>query len=204
MTKKRMQIIIGAAVIILVGAGAFWLSLSSHIPTPAESLEPVATTTPEEMPLAPAAPVKKGLPVEPAFTLPEDATAVDDYAFLVDDTVYFRSLTSVNPLAIPNSDAGSFEKLTPFMTYQGSAIVKDCGASGTYGYYADDGQVYFYQFWRAPEFRSSRIEVIVGAKKKDFEVTGPLTAEDRKHEFSVAYRQAATSTCEYYLNRTDR
>jgi hypothetical protein len=198
-TKK--QAIIGAVVLIVALLALwYWNGQTAVAPAPVDT--GVATTTDDvvtEVPVS-TVPKPKTLPPEPAFTLPAGATALDDYAFILDGQVYFRSITSGKALAIPNSDADSFTKLSPFTTLPGQEVVSDCGVSGSYGYYADDKNVYFYQFWRAPKFRSSTVEVVVGADEETFKVTGVTTATDNNQILKVSYEKA-TTTCKYILSK---
>lgn len=203
MTKKQKVLIgVGALVIIVaVGIAWFWGAKPASAPVTGENPDQVATTTDETG--ATGTPIvgkPNTLPTEPEFTLPEGAVALDAYAFILDNQVFFRSLTNKEPLAIPNSDAKTFEKISDFTTLPGDDIVQDCGISGTYGFYADRKQVYFYQYWRAPKFRSSSIEIIVGADKEDFKVTGRTTAVSGKDLIKVEYEKA-TTTCAYQLSK---
>ncbi len=202
---KSKKVIIGVVVLVLaLGALWFWGAKQASAPAP-DFQEPVATTT-EEKPATTGTQTGgtgsglKNLPPEPAFTLPAGAVALDDYAFTLNDQVYFRSLTNKEPLAIPNSDAETFKKLSQFVTFPGTEVVSDCGASGTYGFYGDRKNVYFYQFWRAPKFRSSTIEVIVGADIKNFEVTGQTVAKSGSDILKVSYDKA-TTTCAFKLSK---
>jgi len=201
-SRKNAFVLIG---IVVVLALATWLLFQ---PTPlqgvpgGEEAGSVASTTETAASSTPVEPPKqKTLPPEPLFVLPEGATAIDGYAFIENNQVYFRSLTGAAPLAIPNSDAGSFTRLSDFMTYPGSEVVATCGGAPIYSYYGDEKQVYFYQVWRAPKFRSSKVEVIVGAKIEDFKVTGLQTATGGGRLFEVGY-QKATTTCSLFLSRT--
>lgn len=160
--------------------------------------EVAATTTPSgEEP-------RKSLPPEPAFTPPVNSQTLDDYAYTNSNSVYFRSITSTEPLRIPDADANTFKRLTNFLTYSANGVVGDCGDTALYTYYADKERVYFYQIWRTDHFRTSQIEVIAGTKAKDFKITGPLTATDGTRSFTVGHKQAATSTCLLMLTRSDR
>ena len=164
----------------------------------------VASTTEAASSSTPAlggAATPKTLAPEQPFVLPAGATAIDGYAYIENGQVYFRSLTGKSALAVPNSDAESFARLSTFMTYPGSSVVSDCGVAPFYSYYGDDKQVYFYQVWRAPKFRSSTVEVIIGAKTEDFSITGTQTATDGSRLFEVGYEKAATSTCKLFLSR---
>lgn len=203
MTKKQKLLLVGGAVIIiLVIAGLwFWGAKPAEAPVTGETPGETATTTDETGAVStPVVGKPDTLPSEPAFTLPEGAVALDEYAFILDNQVFFRSLTNKEPLAIPNSDAKTFAKISDFTTLPGDAVVADCGISGTYGFYADRKQVYFYQYWRAPKFRSSAIEIIVGADRDDFKVTGRTTATSGKDLIKVTYDKA-TTTCAYQLSK---
>ena len=198
-TKK--QALVGA-IILVVALLTLWYFNGQTAKAPAPVEPSVATTTDDvvtETP-APVAQKPKTLPPEPAFTLPEGANATDDYALTLDGQVYFRSITSGQALAVPNSDADSFTKLSPFTTFPGQEVVDACGTSGSYGYYSDDKSVYFYQFWRAPKFRSSTVEVVVGADEDTFKVTGVTTATDNNQILKVSYEKA-TTTCKYILSK---
>lgn len=200
---SRTHLVIGGIVLLaLVAAIAAYMYLkpaSSEGVVLTSNEEAVATSTPS------GEAGGKSLPVEPTFTLPEGAQALDDYAYTKDDSVYFRSITSTEPLRIPDADAGTFKRLANFMTYSANSVVGDCGGTALYTYYADEDRVYFYQIWRTDFFRTSQIEVLAGTKAKDFRITGPLTATDGIRSVTVGHRQTATtSTCLLILNRTDR
>lgn len=205
MTMKQKALIGGAVVVLVLALGALWFWGAKPATAPVVDETPTATTTDETQgttPVTTKPSTSNGLPVEPAFVLPDGATALDDYAYVLADQVYFRSITNKAPLAIPNSDAETFAKLSDFTVFPGDKIVSDCGASGTYGYYGDKKQVYFYQFWRSPQFRSSTIEVIVGVAPTDFKVTGATTATDDGQILKVSYEKA-TSTCKFILSKVD-
>lgn len=197
---SRTHLVIGGIVLLaLIAAIATYLYLK---PSPTEEIvltpdgEAIATSTPsEDTP-------RKGLPPEPAFTLPQGAEALDDYAYLMDDGVYFRSITSTEPLKIPDADAATFGRLAEFFTYTANNVQDDCGGTPIYTYYGDSKRIYFYQIWRAEHFRTSQIEVIVGAEEEDFRVTGMNTATDGVGQFEVTHK-VATSTCLLTLKRTD-
>lgn len=195
-------------VLALVGVGIFVVAIAVwYFQSPKMELsgQPVITTGSDvEGNQQAGTTTKKGLPAEPAFSLPDDATAIDDYAFTMGGGVYMRSLTGKNPLQILNAHADSFERLADFSTYTSNGVVSDCGANPVYTYYGDNKHVYFYQIWRTPHFRTSQIEVVVGAEKANFSVTGANTATDGTRRFEVAHTKTASSTCLLTLNRTDR
>jgi len=203
---SRVQALTAGAVLValaLAVLGYIYLSGSSTPEPVAEEtgkVEDMASTTPDAAPKEP----RRGLPPEPAFTLPAGARALDDYAYTVDDGVYFRSLTGPDPLQIPTADAGTFKRLDQFYTYSANGVVADCGDTALYTYYGDRKQIYFYQIWRTDHFRTSQIEVLAKTDPKDFEITGPLTATDGTRSFAVGHMQTATSTCLLTLTRTDR
>ncbi len=170
--------------------------------------EPAATTTPgtatsTSSTSTSTTPGKNTLPPEPAFVLPEGAVAVDGYAYILRSSVFFRSLTGGQPLRIPNAHSATFERLTDFFTYPGDAVVRDCGAAPLYSFYGDERQVYLYQIWRAPEFRTSRVEVIVEMRKDEFELIHPLIVADTESLFTVGYT-TATTTCALSLTKSAR
>lgn len=202
---------VGAAVLIATAAYAIFFRSpaipSADVPLPesADSLFLDTTASRAALPAGSTATTsasgKKQLPPEPVFVLPPEAIAVDDYAFLFEGRAYFRSLTSTSSLAIPDSDADTFKRIADFVTYPGEAILKECGTAGTYTYYEDRNRVYFYQFWRAPKFRSSKVEVLADVAPEDFIVddVGSASASDRR---VVVNYEVATSTCWYVLIRT--
>lgn len=143
---------------------------------------------------------KKTLPPEQPFVLPEGATSIDEYAFSKDGDVYFKSLTGKQPLRIPDADGATFRRQGNFLTYLADGVVRDCGVSPLLAYYTDKNRVYFYQVWRAPEFRSSTVEVIIDADPKTFTVVDALNAKDDTYLFRPSYAQA-TSTCSLVLGR---
>jgi len=198
-------------ILVLLGGGAAlaliaWVALTAFPGTAGDDGAPhIASTTEATSSSTPVAevPGQKTLPPEEPLMLPPGATAIDAYAYVKDGQVYFRSLTGKTPLDIPDSDAASFRRLSSFVTYPGTAIVEACGGTPLYAYYGDDRQVYFYQVWRTPRFRSSRVEVIIDAKTADFSITSPQTAMGGGHIYEVGYGKAtATSSCRLSLSRT--
>lgn len=201
--SKKQAIIAGIIVIVLAGISWSVFIQPTPVIAPETGSEQASTTETGTQPVVVGTtPAKKTLPPETPFVLPEGAVAVDEYAYTQDDVVYFRSLTGKNALAIPDAKADSFKRLAAFMTYPGTAVVSDCGAAPLYTYYGDEKRTYFYQIWRAPEFRSSQVEVIIGANPKKFEING-TTATDAESSFSVSYQKTASSTCALVLNKID-
>lgn len=202
MPVSKNLLLVAGILLILAGIAWFVLTRAPAVPGPgvvpgmASTTDGLATSSPAIGTLKP-----KTLPPELPFTLPEGASAIDGYAFIQNDQVYFRSLTGAAPLAIPHSDAESFKRLSGFMTYPGTAVVNTCGAAPIYAYYGDKKQVYFYQVWRAPTFRSSTVEVIVDAKMQDFSITGLQTATEGNRLFEIGFEKA-TTTCKLFLSRT--
>jgi len=143
-----------------------------------------------------------GLPPEPVFTLPEGATAIDEYVFIIDGVVNFRSLIGQKPLSIPTADEESFEKLIEFKTYTANNVESECGGMPIYTYYADANQVYFYQIWRTSFFRTSQVEGVVGARKDNFRVLADGSAVSDTSRFEIGH-YASSSTCKLTLNRSD-
>ncbi|HYF28792.1 MAG TPA: hypothetical protein VEA36_00300 [Candidatus Paceibacterota bacterium] len=146
----------------------------------------------------------QGLPPEPAFSLPTGATAVDDYAFTKPDGVYFRSLNDPEPLRIPDADPATFMRLIESRSYATDAVVRDCGGPATYTFYGDAERVYMHQYWRVPDkFRSSRIEVLVGADRPNFQVNEDHTATDGARLYTINHQVSTTSTCWLMLSRSE-
>lgn len=212
MTTIRSYYTLGGALLIgglLLGTWFFGRDSS-----PVGQGDSVATTTPTTATTTGStststAPGKNTLPPEPTFVLPEGAVAVDGYAYIQRSSVFFRSLTGGQPLRIPNAHTATFERLTDFFTYPGEAVVRDCGAAPLYAFYGDERQVYLYQVWRAPKFRTSRVEVIVGVKKDEFELIHPQVVGDPTSLFTVGYTvttstTTSVSTCSLSLTKSAR
>ena len=204
-SQKNIPLIVGIGVLVLAMGALLVTQVLRAVPEApwTEGTAGLASTTDTTVAFPPAAAIskKKTLAPEQPFVLPLGATAVDEYAFIQNDTVYFRSLTGKTPLAIPNSNAGSFKRLGDFVMYPGSDVVSECGAAPVYTYYGDEKQVYFYQVWRAPTFRSSQIEVIIGAQTENFKIIDVRTTTDGGRLFEVGYKKA-TTTCMLSLSRT--
>jgi len=145
---------------------------------------------------------KKTLPLEPEFTLPEGAVAVDEYAFVDEGVVYMRPLINANsPLTVPSADPKTFRRLRDFSTYSDSDVVSDCGVAPIYAFYIDKHRPYFYQIWRAPKFRASQIDAMNGANPRGFVITGATTATDGNVRFTMKHIKNATSTCLLLLDQ---
>lgn len=209
MSLSLAKILFGAAALAAVGAAAYALffkpPVSLFSPGKSGSFFPETgdsvTTSPEgSAATTTASGKKKTLPPEPVFVLPEGAAAIDDYVFVQKNEVHFRSLTGTSSLAIPDADPDTFKRVADFITYPGEAIQQECGAAGTYTYYKDKSRVYFYQFWRAPKFRSSKIEVLADVLPSEFAVEDMTHARAGDQRMQVEYK-VATSTCSFILAR---
>ena len=207
-SPERLPLIIGGVLVLALIA---WFFLNRPAASPedfistATTTSTVATTTPTAATTTTVAPKKqKTLPPELPFVLPPGATAIDGYAYVENNSVYFRSLTGKAPLHVWDAKASTFHRVGSFMTYPGTAIVSDCGAAPLYTYYTDNKRLYFYQVWRTPTFRSSTVEAVPNIQATDFTVTGPRESTDGITLFEVNYRPptTATSTCRLYLSRT--
>lgn len=203
MPTKRTVII---TIIVLIGVGAVvlfatWLTspkqMSDAVLPESSAPEEVGSTT-TTLP----APAQKTLPPEPAFVLPEGATAIDGYAYTEDNHVYFKSLTGKTPLAIQDANAERFKRLTDFITYPGTQVVTSCGAAPTYTFYGDSKRLYFYQVWRAPLFRTSRVEVVAGADPDEFSLSNMTDISVGKNRYTITYQPEATSTCALVIKKT--
>lgn len=207
MDYSRTPFFLGGIVVLLAIA---WFATR---PVPATG-EPVATSTPPTTATttvaagtstpaaaAPAAAKPKTLPPEQPFVLPAGAVAVDEYSYVQNGNVYFRSLTGKSPLNVWDANAERFHRVADFMTYPGTAVVNDCGAAPMYTYYTDNRRLYFYQIWRAPTFRTSKVEAVVDAEAESFRITDATTSRDGSTLYTVGY-QKATSTCMAYLSKT--
>lgn len=198
--KNNVFLIGGGAVVILGLVG--WMVFSTDVlGTPQQETAPSASSTPSTTTAA-TAPRKKELPPEPVFVMPEGGIAIDEYSFVDDGTVYFKSLVSTSThLKVPSADPKTFKRVQNLSAYPGTDVVRDCGAAPLYTFYTDKTRPYFYQIWRAPEFRTGQVDAMNGASGKDFSVTGPITATDGRFNFQIAYKKA-TSTCILILNQT--
>ena len=185
-----------AAVLVAIYA---YINLSRDTSS-APSIDTASTTAEAAVPEDET--TSKGLLPELPFSLPSGSVAIDEYAFTTGEGIYFRSLTGKNPLQILNADAPSFSRLSDFSTYAANGVASDCGGNPIYTYYGDKRHVYFYQIWRTPTFRTSQIEVVVGTKKEDFDITDSGTATNGTHRFEVGHMTTASSTCLLMLTRT--
>lgn len=203
---RSSHVAIIAGLIILVAFFVFWQSTpqggsvqEEGTATTTNASSTVQTGSSDTPP--PSPPQKEKLPPEPTFVLPEGATNLDEYAFVDTGTIYFRSLVSTTThLKVPGADPASFRRLQDLSVFPGSEVIRDCGAAPRYTFYVDKRQPYFYQIWRAPEFRSSQIDAMVGADADSFVVTGATTAQDDQTRFDMTYKKA-TSTCVLLLNQ---
>jgi hypothetical protein len=195
MTTKQKALIgsgIGA-VILIAGFLSYWffvrVDVNEQAVVPALLGEPTSEDGTESGGAAPA----------PAVAVtPTTGTSVDAYSYTDSGAVFFKSVTSTSTLAIPGANADTFHRITDFMTYPDQEVADKCGAKGEYAYYADKNRVYFYQVWKTPKFRASKVEVIIDEKEATFKVLSPVTAEGATMKYVVGY-QVATSTCQYVL-----
>jgi hypothetical protein len=197
MTTKQKVLIGGIAwaIILIAGFLSYWFFVRVDVSETLSNLESEGetflggegATTDSDKPSVP----------EMAVT-PETAQEIDAYSYTDSDAVYFKSVTSTSTLAIPGANAKTFHRITDFMTYPDQEVADRCGGKGEYAYYADKNRVYFYQFWKTPKFRSSKVEVVIDEKEETFKVLSPVTAEGASMKYVVGY-QVATSTCQYIL-----
>lgn len=198
------QFVIGASVVIITALTILFIQFRTSGSSQGDeqtASTTAATTTTQGEPTLSGEADDEGLPPEPEFVLPEGATAIDDYAFVDKGIVYMRSLVDAGqPLKVPTADPETFRRLQAFSYYSDGNVVRDCGASPMFTYYTDKKRPYFYQAWRAPEFRASQIDAMVGANVGNFAVTGPTTATDGNANFKIVYEKA-TATCTLLLDQ---
>lgn len=197
MTTKQKALIGGivGAIILIAGFLSYWFFVRvdvsetlSNLESEGEALlEGETTTEGSQKPTVPEMAVTPGTGQE-----------IDAYSYTDNDAVYFKSVTSTSTLAIPGANAKTFHRITDFMTYPDQDVVDRCGGKGEYAYYADKNRVYFYQFWKTPKFRSSKVEVVIDEKEESFKVLSPVNAQGASMKYVVGY-QVATSTCQYVL-----
>jgi|GEM_PF-3431051 len=203
--SKNIALIIGALAVLLVAGFLFFVvkPISVEPTGDVNAITTTATSTATSTATAPSAPPKKQpLPPEPIFVMPEGGKAIDDYVFVDDGVVYFKSLVSTSThLKVPSADPATFHPIQGFSTYPGQDVVRDCGAAPVYTFYIDKLRPYLYQIWRAPEFRTGQVDAMNGANPKKFLVTGLTTATDGRFNFQIGYKKA-TSTCILILNQT--
>lgn len=198
MTTSNKILIGTLCAIALAAILIVWFLWPKSAPVePGEVADATATTSANQTVPEPDKP--KGLPPEIPFVLPEGAVAIDEYTFIENGLVNFISITGKTPLTIPNSDAKTFKRLTDVMTYPGSAIVNDCGAAGRYTFYGDKKQVYFYEFWRTSQFRSSTITVVKNSSIDNFELVDPRHIRNSVGTLALTYTKTASSTCSFAL-----
>ena len=194
--KTNIKILIGAVLVAALIALGFFLYKPAEAP---EVPEAQGNATPQAPIDSPEPGTPEGLPAEPAFQLPAGATAIDDYVFVQNGQVFVRSLTNPEPLAIPGALANSFEGLTSFMVSSDLRVVASCGAAGSYKFYGDEKNLYFYQYWRAPEFRSSKFERVADSDPAAFKRVTDTSFMDGNRTIEVSF-QKATTTCSYVLS----
>ncbi len=132
--------------------------------------------------------------------IPEGGRDIDEYAFVTDDYIYFRSVMSAtSTIRIPNGDPATFARVSDFMTYPGTEVTAECSGPGRYAYYGDSKNIYFYQIWKTPDFTSSKIEIIAKAPKEQFALESSTMARAGDKLFSIS-PLFATSTCKFDIN----
>lgn len=199
---KNKNILIGAGIVVAVIIGIGLLSFFTR-PLPVVSTDELGAIEEPltETPAGEETPAKPAILSAPTAVMPAGAHPIDDYSFTDAEGVHFLSITSTSSLAIPDADAASFKRTTGFMTFPGSAVVNDCGVSGSFAFYTDVNRVYFYQRWLTPQFRTSRVEVIAGAKPETFKVVNPTSFLDGTRSLSLTY-EVSTSTCLYAIQKS--
>lgn len=191
--------VIGIGALVVCVAVAYALFLRPETPADSVDMADTGGRTASSTGLAPRT-NNRTLPPEPVFTLPEGASAVDEYAFIADGDVFFRSVTSTTSLPIPGADADTFHAISDIITYPGERIAADCGGAGAYSYYEDNKYVYFHQIWRTPRFRTSQVEVIADVDPDEFDVQEAPYARADGQRIVVKYH-VSTSTCLFVLER---
>ncbi|RJQ34783.1 hypothetical protein C4568_01915 [Candidatus Parcubacteria bacterium] len=193
MTLVKISLVAIAAVTVLLA----WFFLDrGFVPMPNRANESATSTTGQT---GTSTQAKKELPPEPDFVLPEGAMPIDEYAFGYEGKTYFKSLTNDKEgLPVPNADPNSFKRFANFATYPGKDVVRDCGAAPLFAFYVDEQRPYFYQIWRAPEFRSSAVDAMVGVNADTFEIQSPTSVSDGDTDLDITY-QVGTSTCRLML-----
>lgn len=187
---------IGLAVGVgIVGALSWYVLGSVSDPvsqerTPDEVVVPAATSTDAQSTPSP----KPVANPEPVFVLPAGATMVDEFSFKKGDEVYFKSLTSVDPLPVPGADPASFERVTEVMEYTLGDVIRDCGAAPRYAFYRDEDRLYFYHYWRTPTFRGSHIDILMGLTPEKFVQQSPTQVKVGGETFSLVYAKTG-QTC---------
>lgn len=179
-------------VLLLTGAGIYIMVVRpGETETALDEVPSVGTTSPTTAGV---------LPPEPVFELPEGAVAISDYAFVVDDVVYLRSIKTSTSFAVPDSDARSFKSLSAFETYATPDVIETCGDAGQYTFYGDVKNLYFYQVWRTPTFRSSQIEVVAGSDPQKFRSLGDSTYTNGADTFTLGFKMSG-EVCVYFLEK---
>lgn len=202
LNNKNVRVGIGIALAVLAGA-LFVVFQNRPAPPPSnEDLTAMDTSlgTPESQDSETGIQFPSVMPGVRA-TMPRGATAIDEYAFTNENGVQFLSITSTSTLVIPDANAATFRRITDFMQSPDPAVASTCGIAGKYAFYADSKRVYFYQFWLAPKFRTSRVEVIADAKPETFKVLSPIGFEDGTRSLYLDYDvvAATTTTCTYAI-----
>ena len=170
------RLIISVVVVILAGAGIWWLVSRN----PVEVVPGQITRDAEDV------------------NVPETAKSLDGYVYLDESGVYLRSAFSTSTMKIPDAHADSFRVIVPLTQYTDQAVTDFCKGPGNYGVYADRRKTYFFQFWKTPTFSKTKIEVV---KALDADTVAPAGA----HTFTAASStmrlgyQFATTSCEFKL-----
>jgi hypothetical protein len=197
-THRNLLVLVG---VLLALALIGWFTLRSSPAAPVAETPGTASSTvplePDTTSITPGAPP----PPEVPYVLSEKATAIDAYAFVEEGAVYFRPVTKSSPLLVLQASPSTFKPITDPTTYPGSEVVADCGAAPTYLFYADWKDTYFYQLWRTPTFRASKVERLMVPPSK-FSMITPRTVSDGTSRYTVTYEKAAQGSCKLVLEST--
>lgn len=128
--------------------------------------------------------------------LPETAVAVDDWAFVDGDDVYFRSVMGTSTVKIPGAKGESFVRLTDRIEHQDPQVVADCSGIGNYAFYGDSKVLYLQQIWDTPRFQATKIEALREIDRATFASTGPTSFTAGGLTYDVKHT-VGTTTCRY-------
>ncbi|HYD92947.1 MAG TPA: hypothetical protein VEB18_00600 [Candidatus Paceibacterota bacterium] len=204
MKLSQKQLILAALAVVIVLGIAWFVSQPTPATAPESNTPETVATTTETTGTETETPRVGGgvLPPELPFVLPQGATRVDEYSYIENNTVFFRSLTGNAALAVPDADAETFKRLNDFTAYTGANVIANCGAAPQYAFYVDNTRAYFYQVWRTPSFRATQVDAMIGTNPDRFRITGATTSTDGNTDFTITYRTTDSGTCRLFLEQT--
>lgn len=128
--------------------------------------------------------------------LPPTAVAVDEWAFVDGNDVYFRSVMGTSTVKIPGAKGRSFVRLSERIVNEDPQVVADCSGVGNYAFYGDSKLLYMNQIWDTPRFQATKIEALREIDRDSFTLTSPTTFTAGGFTYDVKHT-VGTTTCRY-------